>query len=250
MARRIWKMRSFSCVSSATTPADFGEWSEYFGRERGTPSADLPGERFVICVQNHDQVGNRALADRLSTMLPFEAVKLAAALMFVAPALPLLFMGEEYGETAPFQFFSDHIDKRIADATREGRRREFAAFAEFEEDIPDPQDPATFERSTLTRERDPRLVCVESPYRALTRPLLAYIDAAGATDPEAVVTVVVPEFVPRHWYEHLLHNHSALGLKAALLFRPRTVVISVPYWQDPRLRPASAVDRSAQKTLR
>ena len=69
----------------------------------------------------------------------------------------MLFMGEEYGETAPFQFFSDHIDKRIADATREGRRREFAAFAEFEEDIPDPQDPATFERSKLTRERDPQL---------------------------------------------------------------------------------------------
>ena len=64
----------------------------------------------------------------------------------------MLFMGEEYGERAPFQFFSDHIDKRMADATREGRRREFAAFAEFAgEEVPDPQDPATFERSKLTR---------------------------------------------------------------------------------------------------
>src|SRR5579883_2075085 len=81
-------------------------------------------------------------------------------------------------------------------------------------------------------DRDIRLVCIESPYRALTRPLLAFVNAAGATDPEAVVTVVLPEFVPRHWYEHLLHNHSALGLKAALLFRPRTVVISVPYGQE------------------
>ncbi|HUZ76850.1 MAG TPA: APC family permease [Chloroflexota bacterium] len=80
--------------------------------------------------------------------------------------------------------------------------------------------------------RDMRLVCIESPYRALTRPLLAYIDAAGRSDPEAVVTVILPEFVPRHWYEHLLHNHSALGLKAALLFRPRTVVVSVPYWPE------------------
>jgi amino acid transporter len=87
-------------------------------------------------------------------------------------------------------------------------------------------------------DRDIRLVCIESPYRALTRPLLAYIEAAARTDPKAVVTVVLPEFVPRHWYEHLLHNHSALGLKAALLFRPRTVVISVPYWQEQRLLPA------------
>src|SRR5581483_6088572 len=81
-------------------------------------------------------------------------------------------------------------------------------------------------------DRDISLVSIESPYRALTRPLLAYIDAASATDREAVVTVVLPEFVPRHWYEHLLHNHSALGLKAALLFRPKTVVISVPYWPE------------------
>lgn len=84
-------------------------------------------------------------------------------------------------------------------------------------------------------DRDIRLVCIESPYRALTRPLLAYIEAASRTDPTAIITVVLPEFVPRHWYEHLLHNHSALGLKAALLFRPRTVVISVPYWQEEAL---------------
>jgi maltooligosyltrehalose trehalohydrolase len=82
---------------------------------------------------------------------------LAAFCTLLSPFVPMLFMGEEYGEPAPFQFFSDHIDKRIADATRDGRRREFAAFAEFEEDIPDPQDPATFERSKLTRERDPQL---------------------------------------------------------------------------------------------
>jgi len=92
-------------------------------------------------------------------------------------------------------------------------------------------------------DRDIRLVCIESPYRALTRPLLAYIDAAAATDPQAVVTVVLPEFVPRHWYEHLLHNHSALGLKATLLFRPRTVVISVPYWQEQSLGVSSGNGR-------
>ena len=83
---------------------------------------------------------------------------LTAFFMMLAPFTPMLFMGEEYGERAPFQFFSDHIDEEIATATREGRRREFAAFAQFGEKIPDPQSPDTFEASKLTRERDPELV--------------------------------------------------------------------------------------------
>jgi maltooligosyltrehalose trehalohydrolase len=128
-----------------------GEPSEYFGRKRGTPSRDLPGERFVICVQNHDQVGNRAQGDRLSTVVSFEAVKLAAALMFAAPAVPLLFMGEEYGETAPFQFFTSFIDRDLAEAVRAGRAAEFKRFA-WEGTIPDPGDPATFVRSRLSHQ--------------------------------------------------------------------------------------------------
>jgi maltooligosyltrehalose trehalohydrolase len=86
--------------------------------------------------------------------------------------VPLLFMGEEYGEQAPFQFFSDHIDKRIAQATREGRREEFAAFAQFSgEEIPDPQDPRTFERSKLTRRSDPDLVRLYTRLLAARREL-------------------------------------------------------------------------------
>ncbi len=125
-----------------------GQRSEYFGRERGTPSADLGGEHFVVSVQNHDQVGNRAQGDRLGTSVPFEAVKLAAALMFVAPALPMLFMGEEYGETAPFQYFTSFLDRDLADAVRRGRAAEFARFA-WQGQVPDPGDPATFVRSRL-----------------------------------------------------------------------------------------------------
>ena len=125
-----------------------GERSEYFGRERGTASADLPAEHFVICVQNHDQVGNRAQGDRLSTMLPLEAVKVAAALMFTAPALPLLFMGEEYGETSPFQFFTSFLDPALMDAVRRGRTAEFARFG-WQSEVPDPGAPATFLRSRL-----------------------------------------------------------------------------------------------------
>ena len=107
---------------------------------------DRRPEQFVVFDQNHDQVGNRASATG--------STQGAAARQFcvlLSPFTPMLFMGEEYGERAPFQFFSDHIDKRIAKATREGRRREFAVFAAFAgEEIPDPQDPATFEASKLT----------------------------------------------------------------------------------------------------
>jgi maltooligosyltrehalose trehalohydrolase len=125
-----------------------GEPSEYFGRPRGTPSADLGGEHFVVCLQNHDQVGNRAQGDRLGTIVPFEAVKLAAALLFTAPALPLLFMGEEYGETAPFQFFTSVLDRDLAETVKRGRTEEFRRFA-WQGTVPDPGEPATFVRSRL-----------------------------------------------------------------------------------------------------
>ena len=105
-----------------------------------------PAARLVVCAQNHDQVGNRSFGDRL----PPETQRLAAACVLFSPHIPLLFMGEEYGERAPFQFFTDHDDPAIAKATREGRHREFAKFAGFaREDVPDPQAPETFERSRL-----------------------------------------------------------------------------------------------------
>jgi len=125
-----------------------GEPSEYFGRLRGTKSTDLGGERFTISLQNHDQVGNRAVGDRLSTIMPFAAVKLAAALLFAAPALPLLFMGEEYGETSPFQYFTSHLDPALVEAVRKGRTEEFKSFG-WEGAVPDPSEPATFLRSRL-----------------------------------------------------------------------------------------------------
>jgi maltooligosyltrehalose trehalohydrolase len=105
-----------------------------------------PSDRFVVCSQNHDQVGNRAFGDRPK---PRELRLRAAAALF-APQVPLLFMGEEYGEQRPFQFFTDHVDPAIAEATRQGRKREFERFASFSgEDVPDPQDGQTFVRSTL-----------------------------------------------------------------------------------------------------
>jgi maltooligosyltrehalose trehalohydrolase len=129
-----------------------GTYSAFRRRRFGAPAHDVPPERFVVFSANHDQVGNRAFGDRL----PVAVRPLAALVTLLAPFTPMLFQGEEYGERAPFQFFSDHIDAEIANATREGRRREFAAFAEFAgEEVPDPQDPATFERSKLSRRGEP-----------------------------------------------------------------------------------------------
>ncbi|HWM07723.1 MAG TPA: malto-oligosyltrehalose trehalohydrolase [Solirubrobacteraceae bacterium] len=129
-----------------------GTYSTFRRRRFGAPADHVPPERFVVFSANHDQVGNRAFGERL----PDEARPLAALCTLLSPFTPMIFQGDEYGERAPFQFFSDHIDEEIATATREGRRREFAAFAEFGgEEVPDPQDPATFERSKLTRTGEP-----------------------------------------------------------------------------------------------
>ena len=119
------------------------------GRKRGTSPAGIPLPAHVICTQNHDQVGNRARGERLDTLVPRGACKLAAALLLLAPETPLLFMGQEYGETAPFLFFTEYGDPVLQKAVREGRRREFEHFLAFGGEVPDPQDPQTFERSKL-----------------------------------------------------------------------------------------------------
>jgi maltooligosyltrehalose trehalohydrolase len=139
-----------------------GCWSSFRRRRFGAPADDVPVDRFVVFSQDHDQVGNRAFGDRLSAAVQ----PLAAFCTLLAPFVPMLFMGEEYGEPAPFQFFCDHIDYEIAEATRRGRREEFAAFASFGEEIPDPQSPETFERSKLTRRTDPAIATL---YASLLR---------------------------------------------------------------------------------
>jgi maltooligosyltrehalose trehalohydrolase len=144
---------------------DDGNYSPFRRRRFGAPADDVPVQRFVVFSQNHDQVGNRAYGDRL----PASARPLAAFCTLLSPFTPQLFMGEEYGELAPFQFFSDHIDEEIAVATREGRRREFASFAQFGGEIPDPEDPATFERSKLTRSEDPNIARLYSELIAARR---------------------------------------------------------------------------------
>ena len=106
-----------------------GRYSPHRRRRHGRPAADVPRDRFVVCVQNHDQTGNRAGGERLAALVSPGAVRLAAAILLLSPYVPLLFMGEEHGETNPFLYFVSHGDPALVEAVREGRRREFAAFA-------------------------------------------------------------------------------------------------------------------------
>jgi maltooligosyltrehalose trehalohydrolase len=137
-------------------------------------------ERHVVCAQDHDQVGNRALGDRLR----LELLRVASSVVLFSAQTPLLFMGEEYGEPAPFQFFADHVSPEIAEATREGRKREFAQWSAFaREDVPDPQDERTFLRSKLSRRETPG---VRDHYRRLlalrrTLPREVQAEANGRT---------------------------------------------------------------------
>jgi maltooligosyltrehalose trehalohydrolase len=114
----------------------------------GSDPSDCSPSQFVVFSQNHDQVGNRMLGERLCHLVSFEAQKLAAATFLLSPSIPLIFMGEEYGETAPFQYFVSHGDPDLVAAVRKGRTEEFAAF-HIEGEAPDPQSEETFQRSKL-----------------------------------------------------------------------------------------------------
>jgi maltooligosyltrehalose trehalohydrolase len=125
-----------------------GQHSSYRNRRHGNTPEGLSRSKFVVCNQNHDQIGNRAFGERLSHLVNFEAAKLAAGVTLLSPFVPLLFMGEEYAETAPFQYFTSHGDPGLVEAVRRGRREEFAAFG-WHDSVPDPQDEQTFSRSHL-----------------------------------------------------------------------------------------------------
>ena len=128
-----------------------GEYSQFRRRSHGSSSRSVPSWRFVIFSQNHDQIGNRAVGDRLSGNVTFEDLKLAAGLTLLSPFVPLIFMGEEYAEHAPFPYFIEHSDPGLIEAVRRGRRSEFEGF-EWQGEIPDPQAEATFLSAKLRPE--------------------------------------------------------------------------------------------------
>jgi maltooligosyltrehalose trehalohydrolase len=128
-----------------------GQYSKYRERRHGSSTRDIPAERFVVFSQNHDQVGNRLMGRRLTELVSFEKLKLAAGSVLLSPFIPLLFMGEEYGEEARFQYFISHSDPDLIAAVRKGRREEFAAF-EWKIEPPDVQEEATFRRAKLNHQ--------------------------------------------------------------------------------------------------
>ena len=129
-----------------------GGYSAYRRKRRGRSVREFGRERFVVCAQNHDQVGNRAEGERLTELASFAQCKLAAAAVLLSPFVPLLFMGEEYAERNPFLYFVEHGDPALIEAVRVGRRREFNSFG-WAETVPDPQGEETFLRSKLDRSR-------------------------------------------------------------------------------------------------
>jgi maltooligosyltrehalose trehalohydrolase len=129
-----------------------GQHSFFRKREHGNSSRERPAKQFIVFSQNHDQVGNRMLGDRLSTLVSYEQLKLATGVVLLSPFIPLLFMGEEYGETNPFQYFVSHGDNNLIEAVREGRKREFSTF-EWKGKIPDPQAVDTFLKSKIELEK-------------------------------------------------------------------------------------------------
>ena len=173
-----------------------GTHSSFRGRDHGAPlPADVPTWRLVTFAQDHDQIGNRAAGDRLSASLSYGRLAVTAVLTMTAPGTPMLFMGEEWGASTPWQFFTSHPEPELAEATARGRKAEFAAMGWDESIVPDPNDPATFARSRLDwSERDEgdhaRLLDLYRRLAALRRerPQLtdARSDALGATAAEAI----------------------------------------------------------------
>jgi maltooligosyltrehalose trehalohydrolase len=129
-----------------------GQYSRYRKRSHGSSSEDRPAWQFIVFSQNHDHVGNRLMGDRLSGTQEFEKLKLAAGAVLFSPFIPLLFMGEEYGETSPFHYFVSHSDEALIEAVRRGRQAEFSAF-EWKGKMADPQAEETFLASKINHER-------------------------------------------------------------------------------------------------
>lgn len=143
-----------------------GEFSSYRKRRYGAPPRGVRPEQLVISLQNHDQIGNRMHGDRLTATLPDETVRAGLGLLLLSPFTPMLFMGEEWGERAPFQYFVSHGDPALLDAVRRGRSDEFRAFS-WKGEVPDPASEETFERSRVRRKDDQRARGFESWVRQM-----------------------------------------------------------------------------------
>jgi maltooligosyltrehalose trehalohydrolase len=160
-----------------------GRYAPSRDRTHGRSAVGLPTRRFLAYLQNHDQVGNRARGDRSRHLLNVGRLKVAAALVLTSPYVPMLFQGEEWAASAPFPYFTDHEDRELGEAVSRGRRDEFAAFGWRPDDVPDPQDPGTFDQARLDwseRERPPHREVLDWHRRLIAlRRETASLGAAG-----------------------------------------------------------------------
>jgi maltooligosyltrehalose trehalohydrolase len=201
-----------------------GQYSKYRKRRHGNSSANLQGEHFIVFAQNHDQIGNRREGDRLGRSVSFEELKLAAAAVVLSPFLPLIFMGEEYDEEAPFQYFVSHGDRDLIEAVRKGRIEEFDGF-ENGAHVRDPQSEETFLRSKLnwSLRGQGRHKILWNFYRELLR-LRREVPALAQLDMESIEVEAVPgTLFLRRW-------SGASQIFAAFHFdsKSREIVAAVP----------------------
>ena len=203
-----------------------GQYSPYRDRRHGAPTDGLSPQRFVVCSQNHDQIGNRAQSDRLNAIAGLEALKVSTAVTILSPNIPMLFMGQEYGEPAPFYYFVDHENPKLRKAVRKGRKREFAAFG-WAQEPPNPDDEATFLESKLDhglKGRQPHAGILGFTKALLTfRREHAFWDAGGETR----LTTAVFE------HAHVLAVLYAAGDSQALVLynfsdKPQHVTLDLP----------------------
>jgi maltooligosyltrehalose trehalohydrolase len=217
-----------------------GQYSRHRRRRHGNSARHSPPSQLVVCAQNHDQVGNRAQGERLSRLAPHAALNVAAMAVLLGPNLPLLFMGEEYGEQAPFLYFTDHSDPALQAAVREGRRAEFASFS-WAADVPDPQAPDTFERSKLQLGLQR-----ESPllrwYRRLIQLRTAHASLRTARSPRQGCSVQVLETQR----VLLMHRWAGEGQDALLVlgFNAQAVRVTIG---EPKARWVRALDSSSEE---
>jgi maltooligosyltrehalose trehalohydrolase len=222
-----------------------GQYAEYRGRCHGNSARDVEPSRFVVFSQNHDQVGNRMLGERLTESLSFEQLKLAAATVLLSPYQPLLFMGEEYAETAPFQFFVSHTDPGLVEAVRAGRKREFKSF-KWRGTPPDPQDEATFAKCKLNHalKRDGQHRVMLEFYKALislrkrdAALLFSRRDRIAVTADEAQRVLVVRRWTRDH-ETITVFNYRAEAASLCVYFPAgvwlKAIDSADPCWADPR----------------
>jgi maltooligosyltrehalose trehalohydrolase len=215
-----------------------GQYSRFRQRRHGRPPLWVSPDQLVVCAQNHDQIGNRAFGERLSMLLPTAALKAVAALTILSPFIPLLFQGEEWGAATPFLYFTDHQDRELAAAVAAGRRREFASF-DWQAEIPNPQDDASFERSKLqwTELEQPAHAELLSWYRALIRIRRNKPHWSRPTKPD------VRFDTERGW---LLFVHAGVLAQFNLSPDPQPVPLPAGSW---RLSLSSAADDNARENL-